>query len=245
LSLIAALAVLLPPLAPLARRYESLAALQFSVLALVVPALVTIGAPWARLRLGRPATALAEARARHPQLARAFGFVALDLLAIVLWRTPAAGNALQLHWWLALVEAAVLLPLGVGLWLECVDSPPLVPRSPRPQRAALAAIAMWTIWTVAYLVAMSRPGWYVAFHHSSTSLSAEADRQISSVVLWFFAAASFMPVIFVNLVAWLRSEEDPDTEMHRLLREEHRRAVAAPRSHQTPPPDSAGSAGRQ
>jgi cytochrome c oxidase assembly factor CtaG len=168
-------------------------------------------------------------------MVRAFVFVALDLLAIVLWRTPAAGNALQRHWWLALVEALVLLPLGIGLWLECVPSPPLEPRCPRPQRAALAAIAMWTFWIVAYLVAMSRTGWYTAFHHAGTTLSATADQQLSSVVLWFFAAASFMPVIFVNLIAWLRSEdEDPDTELHRLMREERRRAMPTPPSN--PPP---------
>jgi cytochrome c oxidase assembly factor CtaG len=231
LGAFAALVVLVPPLSVLARRYEALAALQFGVLAIAVPALLAVGAPWAQLGLSGQAQRLADARKRHPQLARALGFVGIDLVAIVLWRTPAGGDAVQRHPWMVLVQAVVLVPLGIGLWLEIVESPPLVPRSPRPYRAALAAVAMWVVWTMAYLVAMSHAAWYPAFHHVSTSLSAGADRQLSSVVLWFVAAASFMPVIFVNLVSWLRSEEeDADTELHQLIREERRRAVPAPPS---------------
>ena len=31
------------------------------------------------------------------------------------------------------------------------------------------------------------------------------------------AAAAFLPVIFANLVTWLRSDEDPDEALHRLV----------------------------
>ena len=44
-----------------------------------------------------------------------------------------------------------------------------------------------------------------------------------SAVLWFVAAASFVPVIFWNAVEWLRTEDDPDTELLALMRAERRR----------------------
>jgi hypothetical protein len=46
------------------------------------------------------------------------------------------------------------------------------------------------------------------------------------VVLWFAAAAAFIPVIFWNALTWLQSEEDPDTELQTLARAERRRGTA-------------------
>ena len=40
-----------PPLSPLARRYEFVEALQFAFFAIVIPALVVIGSPWSLLGL--------------------------------------------------------------------------------------------------------------------------------------------------------------------------------------------------
>ena len=48
---------------------------------------------------------------------------------------------------------------------------------------------------------------------STGGLSAAADQQIASAVLWFVAAAAFVPVIFWNALMWLKTDEDPDTEL--------------------------------
>jgi cytochrome c oxidase assembly factor CtaG len=221
---------ILPPAGTLAGRYEWVEALQFAIFAVVGPALVVTGAPWRTVRV-RPSTLdrLATGRRRHPELLRSLGFLGCDLALIVLWRTPAAVDALLSRRWLVGVEAASLLVVGAGLWLELVESPPLAPRSPYPRRAALAALAMWTIWTIAYVEAMSTAPWYQAFHHvAGSGLSASADHQLSAAVLWAVTAAAFMPVIFWNLVQWLRNEDDPDDELYRLLREERRRSAGVP-----------------
>jgi cytochrome c oxidase assembly factor CtaG len=222
------LLALVPPLSVLAGRYEWFDALRFSIFALVGPALVTVGAPWRALRLDPSLLSrLAAARRRHPEPMRSFGFLAADLVVIVAWRTPAAVDAASRQPLLVVVEAFCLVVAGIGLWLELVESPPLVPRATRPRRALLAALAMWTVWTLAYMVAMGRVSWYRGFHHlAGVGLSASADRQLSSVVLWAVAGATFMPVIFWNLVQWLRSEDDPDDELYRLLRDERRRTTA-------------------
>jgi len=239
-GLLLVVVVLVPPVSTLARHYLFVEALQFSTFALLVPALLVVGAPWRLLGLTvRPKAApsapgapgpvdrLASGRRRHPQLARGIGFLAADVACIAAWRTPAAVDAVTGHHWLVLVETVSLVAAGGGLWLECVESPPVLPRLARPSRALLAALAMWSVWTVAYMQGMSRHAWYRGFaHRAGAGLSASADRQLSTLVLWV-AALVFVPVVFWNLVQWLRSEEDPDEELTRLLREERRGAAPA------------------
>lgn len=227
------LATLAPPIGTLARRTEYAASLQFSLLALAVPALVTLGAPWGRLRLARTdgeaprvLDRVAHGRARHCGLPRSLLFIGTDLVAAVAWHTPAAVAACSRHGWLVIVEAVTLLAAGIGLWLELVSSTPLEPRSGHFRRAVLAAIAMWVFWILAYVAGLSTSGFYPNFHHATGGLSASADQQIGAMVLWFVAAAAFVPVVFWNALSWLQSEEDPDIELLHLTRAEQRRGTA-------------------
>jgi cytochrome c oxidase assembly factor CtaG len=247
---------LVPPLATEARRYEFAEAIQYSILGVVIPALVAIGAPWRRLGLasrggpvpgtdgaapaaGGPGAAsvagpgpvdrLAHGRRRHPEALRSACFFFLYLAGAILWRIPASVNALIRHPWLLAVEAVTLVVLGTGLWLELVESPPLVPRLSRPHRVALAAVSMWAIWVLAYLVGLSHASWYHAFtHHAGTGLSLSADQQLSTGMMWFISGCAFIPVVFWNLIQWLQSEEDPDEELHHLLRVERLRGRTGP-----------------
>ncbi|HTZ08253.1 MAG TPA: cytochrome c oxidase assembly protein [Acidimicrobiales bacterium] len=240
----AALAVLVPPVVTEARRLEVAQAAQFVVLAVAVPALVVLGAPWHRLGLasgpgtvgdgedstgpGRPRLldTVAGARRRHRGAGRALGFLAVEVAAVVGWRSKAAVDALAAHGWLVGVEALTLAVAGVGLWLELVVSPPLVPRLSRPMRIALAAVAMWTVWVTAYLVGLAHGQAYPAFHHAAgRGLSVFADQAVTTGVLWFGSLCAFVPVVFANLVQWLRAEEDPDEALHRLLHHERRRGA--------------------
>ena len=130
---------------------------------------------------------------------------------VVAWRTPGAVDALERDPWLLVAEAASLAVVGVAFWSELVESGPLIARSRRPFRAVMAAVAMWTVWTVAYLLGFSSSAWYPAFHHvAGHGLSTIADQQLSTGVLWFFAAVAFVPVVFRNLFVWLRAQDDAD-----------------------------------
>ena len=246
-----AVAVVVPPLFELARRYEVAEAVQFSVLAMAVPALIALGAPWGRMGLSHSAAAvgagsreagpvdqLAYARRRHPEFVRSALFLLAFMGSVVAWRTPAAVDAVSRgDPWLVAVEAATLVAVGLAFWLELVESPPLVPRSTRPVRAVMASLAMWTVWTVAYLVGFSSSSWYSGFHHTvGHGLSTAADQQLSTVVLWFVAAVVFMPVVFWNVLQWLRSEENPDVELHRLVTQTRRWPVATRSQPEDPNP---------
>jgi cytochrome c oxidase assembly factor CtaG len=232
---VVAVLALVPPLATEARRTEYAAALQFSLFAIAIPALVALGAPWRLLRLAgtdapsdrpRLADRLADHRRRHRELPWSLAFLAADLGVAIAWHAPGPVSALGAHGWLEVVEGATLLAFGLGLWLELVSSPPFEPRSGHLRRVVLAAFSMWAFWILAYVTGLSNRGFYHNFHHAAGALSAAADQQISSVVLWFAAAAAFIPVIFWNALTWLQSEEDPDTELQTLARAERRRGTA-------------------
>jgi cytochrome c oxidase assembly factor CtaG len=226
-ALVALLLALVPPVSGAARRIEYAQALQFALVAVVVPALVTASAPWRWLGLKglsapgsgmRWVDRLADQRRRRRELPRSLVFIAADIAVVVAWHTPVAVAAGARHGWLAPVEAATLLVFGVGLWLELISSPPLAPRSGHLRRAVLAALAMWALWTLAYVVGMSNHDFYSNFHHDPGGLSGAADQQIASAVLWLVSALAFVPVIFWNALMWLKTEDDPDTELIEVLR---------------------------
>ncbi len=243
LAVVLLVGALVPPLSTVARRVEVLEALQFALLAIGVPALVALGAPWRLLGvaagsagvadregvavLERPGVAdrAAAARRRHPELARSVAYLVVDVALVVAWRIPPSVDALARHGWLALLEALTLVTAGVGLWLELVESPPFSPRLARPKRIALAAVAMWTIWVTAYLVGLSHASVYPSYNHVvGRDLSVSADQALTTGVLWLTSLCAFIPVIFSNLVLWLRSDEDPDDALYRLLRDRRRGA---------------------
>jgi cytochrome c oxidase assembly factor CtaG len=246
LSLALMVAALVPPLSTEARRFDALEALQFSLLAVAIPALVALAAPWrwlglaaappvtadaegnAVVRWPRTADRMAAARRRHPEAVRSIVYLALETAAVVAWRVPAGVDALARHGWLSLIEAVTLVIPGTGLWLELVESPPFRPRLARPARIALAAVAMWTIWVTAYLVGLSHATVYRAYIHvPGRDLSVAADQAIATGVLWFVSLCAFVPVIFSNFMSWLRTDEDPDDALYRLVRD-GRRTVDLP-----------------
>jgi len=238
LAVLGLVAALVPPLSSEARRVEALEALQFALLGIGVPALVALSAPWRLLGLAgrrtgatdaegnavlerpRMADRAAATRRRHPRLARGLAPVALATSVFVAWRVPAIVDALARHGWLSLVEAVTLVGAGTGLWLELVESPPFAPRLTRPQRIAVAAIVMWTIWVTAYIVGMSHTSMYRAYAHvAGRDLSVSADQAFSTGILWLASLCAFLPLIFSNLMKWLRSDEDADAALYRLVRD--------------------------
>ena len=165
------LACLVPPLSGTARRFEYGEALQFSLLAVVAPVLVAIGAPWRRLGLARARRRRSAAPGR-PGRRPAASAPGAPLVPRLHRRRPRRGRRLARpgavddvseHGWLIPLEGVTLLVFGLGLWLELVPSPPLVPRSGYLRRAVLAALAMWTFWILAYVLGLSNHAFYPNF----------------------------------------------------------------------------------
>lgn len=232
-----------PPLFGLAKRYEFVQAIEFCSFAFCVPMLLTVGAPWKFLRLasnqGYAVTGTGDrvspqkvklidrlqlrrtiASSMNRVVVKGITFVVLELL----WRVAPVVDFVVAHPWLSIVESLSLVCAGVSLYTEIVDSPPLRPGVTRPFRIGVSAAAMWAVWVVAYLDGMSRNSWYGVFHHvAGRGLSLAADQQLSAGAIWLLSAAVFIPIVFWNLGHWLQSEEDPDDELVKLVREDKRR----------------------
>jgi len=208
-----------PPVGVLARRYDVAEAAQFGVLALLVPAALIACGSWPSRLSG-----WAHGRARHKSAWRSFGFLVVECGAVIVWRTPAAVDALIRHPWLIVGEALCLIGAGVLFGLEVVPSKPFLPRTSYPMRIGFETLAMWTSWILGYLLGLSHEVWFPALRHGHGSpLSLIADQQLAAGVLWFIPAIVYAPLIFASLVFWLKGSEDLDDEMHRLLRDERRR----------------------
>lgn len=228
-ALVAAATAFFPPVWSAAHSYEVAETVQFGLFAFAVPALVVVGRPWGRLggtadfgRFWHRLEALESGRRRHPYLWRSLAFAGADVGLVVLWRIPSLMDALARHRWLVGPEAVSLIVAGIGLWLELVPCAPLSPRLARPWRAVLAAVTMWAVWILAYAVGFAHVPWYRAFHHVGGLLGASMDQEIATGVMWFGAASAFIPVIFSDLVNWLKADEDPDAELRGLVRSARR-----------------------
>jgi cytochrome c oxidase assembly factor CtaG len=237
------LLALVPPVSSWASRYEFVQALQFALFCLIVPYLLVAGGPWRWLGLTsdepfqidsdgalvaphrlRRFDRVARSKMMHKGHGRAVVFVLLFMADVIFWRLSPVVDTLVHNSWLSIIESLCLVILGTLLWVELVVAPPFQPSAARPYRIGVSAVAMWTLWVMAYLMAMGQGSWYPAFHYTAGHWpSAWLDQLLTTGVIWFVSAGAFLPVIFSNLNQWLKSDEDPDDELHQLIRKDRTR----------------------
>ena len=120
------------------------------------------------------------------------------------------------HQALAVAEMASLLIAGVALWLEIVAAPPLRPRGQDLARAVITTFAMWLIWAIAYILGFANHGVFHAFSYvPGGPLSAVADQELATAVMWAVAAACFLPPIIIAGFSWLH-DDDVEQELNRV-----------------------------
>jgi len=148
----------------------------------------------------------------------------------ITWRLPVTVDATVRHPVLTVAEAATLIVAGCALWLELVQSPPLLPTISKPLRAALAALPMWTIWAVGYILGFSHAAWFTAFVHvPGHGLGTIADQEIAAFLLWAIPGLCFVPVVYVALITWLRDTADADDELREIQADRPRAEPGMPR----------------
>jgi len=205
-------ACLVPPVSVLAQRYLFVESIQFCVFAMIGPALIVLGAPWCIGRLpsgaARLVDRLAAGRRRRPPFVLALGYLTAWIVICLLWRLLPVLDALARHPALVVAEAITLCAAGIGLWLELVDSP-VEPRLARSQRGLIATLAMWSIWGVAYILGFAGHSVAPAYDAPGSHLAPVADQEITAFLMWAAAAASFIPVLVVALLAWVKDDAAP------------------------------------
>jgi cytochrome c oxidase assembly factor CtaG len=210
---------LVPPAGIYARRFVFAESLQFLLFAVVAPALLVLGAPWRQvIRVSRWPREVRRPAGPRRGVQRGAAVLLAFVALVIVWRLPVTVNALATVPGLALAEMVSLVGVGCALWLELVESPPLLPRLSRPQRAALAALAMWTIWILGYILGFSQVAWYTAYVHPG--LGTVIDQEIATGLMWGVPAVCFVPVVFVAALTWLKDTEDPDEELRAIVRTE-------------------------
>jgi len=237
------LTVLTPPLLALTSEYEFAQSTQFSLFAIVIPALIVVGAPWRWFNWAsleepivdndgrqvstvhpRPLDRWVRARSSSNGHYRSATLLLIFVGQSILWRSAPVVDALIRHPWLSIVESISLVLGGTLLWLELIESAPFRPTTARPYRIGVATGATWTIWVISYLGAMDQRSWYSGFRHlSGRMFSLAVDQQVATALMWLISACAFLPIIFSNLIRWLQSEEDPDEELYQLVRRERSR----------------------
>jgi cytochrome c oxidase assembly factor CtaG len=213
-----------PPLEPDARRYVLAEAIQFALVALAFPALLALASPvewlatrWDESRLARVSARRDTIRTARRGLTRLLARVVAFVAAVIVWRLPLAVDALARSPGLIAAEIATFAAVGVALYAELVQSPPLPPIVTAGQRIVPCAVSMWVIWILAYLVGFSHSVWYPAVHPTRPGLSVVADQELATGCLWLAAAAAFLPVIFTNLVRFLRGDDEVHDEVARIV----------------------------
>jgi cytochrome c oxidase assembly factor CtaG len=228
-ALLLVLLCVLPPAGTLARRYVFAESLQFVLFAVAIPALFVLGAPWRALGFAGRSVRDSRPGRRGFGSARGFGTLVAFIAAVIAWRLPVSVDALATVPGLVVAELATLGGVGSALWLELVESPPLLPRAPRPLRAFFAALAMWTIWILAYILGFSHVAWFTAY--SQPGLSPVADQEIATGIMWAVPALCFVPFWYATILTWLKDSEDPDEGLRELVSAEN-----PPRSGRWPRP---------
>lgn len=208
---------LVPPAETYARRYVFAESLQFLVFATVVPALLVLGAPWralgVRARDGRGLPG-------SPGFVRGGAILLVFVGTVIGWRLPASVDALATWPGFAVLEMVTLVAAGSALWLQLVESPPFLPRMPRPARAFCAAVPMWTIWIIGYILGFSQVAWFSAYARR-TGLGPVADQEITAGLMLAIPALCLVPVVYVNLMIWLKDTEDPEEELRAIVRSQN------------------------
>ncbi|MFI5063328.1 MAG: cytochrome c oxidase assembly protein [Streptosporangiales bacterium] len=216
-ALILVVVCLVPPVSTLAGRYVVAETAQFAVFAMIVPALLVLSGLSRLPGLAALAGRLASSHRRIPSFMRSLAVLAVFGLVAVFWRLPAVVDAVARHQALAVAEMASLLITGAALWLEIVAAPPVRPRGHELHRAVIATFAMWLTWAIAYILGFANHGVFHAFRYvPGGPLSAVADQELATAVMWAVAGACFLPVIITAGFSWLRDSDDVEQELNRV-----------------------------
>lgn len=224
LSLVVIVVAVTPPFLSDARRYVFVEAIQFALIALALPAFVALSAPltpliarWDEARVVKVLARREEIRRTRKGFARLLVLLLPYLAAIVAWRLPVSVDALAKSPVLVVAEIASFGIFGVAFWIELVHEPPLPPIVSAGQHVAPAAVAMWMVWILAYFVGFSHAVWFPSVHPRRPGFGVVADQELSSGLLWVAALATFLPVIGVNLIRFLRGDDEVQDEVDEIV----------------------------
>jgi cytochrome c oxidase assembly factor CtaG len=218
-GLLLGLLTLVSPVGYLSDVYIWVRALQLLLLALVVPGLIVLGAPWpAFAAVIRPRAAGRDRRGQDPvpswRRSRPVLAVVVANVVWLCWQLPGPFDAVHGNSLVAWAQHATCLLAGVVLWLQLIGSRPFSPAA-RPLRRLALVVGTVGVMTVLGMVLVFGsnvlyPVYANSAHHLMTVLD---DQQLSGAVLWMGSLLPLITVAVALLMRWLSEEDSVELEL--------------------------------
>lgn len=200
--------------------------IQHALLLTVAAPLIVLGAPW--MSIWRPlplelrrtvartvarSTMLAPLRALCRAVSSPLGAWMAFSVDLVIWHAPAAYD-LTLHSAVAhALEHLSFLLVGILLWAQVLDSPPLRLRLDPAHRVYYMTSALVVGWLLSLVLAFAPAPLYPAYAHLARrpgGISALTDQQLAAGVMLGPGSISMTLYVFIGLYRWLGQEDDAD-----------------------------------
>lgn len=219
---------------------------QHVMLMMIAAPLLVLGAPWLPMWKGLPLRArrrLGSWYVRSPgwRTARRAGrWVAAPLAAWVLfdaglcaWHVPVLYELTLRNQLVHELEHVSFLVLGVLLWIQLVDSPPLRARLGLAPGVAYVLASATVAWGLAIVLAFASSPLYATYANLPArpgGVSALGDQHLAAGIMWGPGSVPYALFVFVALYRWLAPEgERRDAEVLADLACKPDRDLAVPR----------------
>ena len=195
---------LLSPMGYLSDVYIWVRALQLLLIAVVGPALIVLGAPWAAFRLAPRSAQLAAGPARAGRGRSERGLARPGSCPASTTRRTAARCV-------ALVEHVSYVVAGLLFWFQMISSRPLAQRTSPIRRFALVVGTAAAFTVIGMVLVFGSGVFYPVYansaHHLTTVLD---DQQLSGAVLWMGILLPLMVAGVALLMEWFSNEESAE-----------------------------------
>jgi cytochrome c oxidase assembly factor CtaG len=196
--------------------------IQHVLLLTVAAPLIALGAPWMSiwrpLPLGfRRSAARAIARESWAAPLRAGARTLNRPLAaglafnvnLIVWHIPPIYDLTLRHLVIHALEHTLFLGLGILLWCQVIDSPPLKARLRLDLRAYYMVATATVSWVISLVLAFAPTPLYSVYAHIADrpgGISALADQQLAAGMMLGPGSLSITLFVFVALYRWLASD---------------------------------------
>jgi putative membrane protein len=215
---------------------------QHVMLMMVAAPLLVLAAPWLPIWKGLPLGTRRRLGSWYVHapgwrgVRRAARWLAAPLVAWILfnadlcaWHVPALYELTLHHQAVHELEHASFLMLGVVLWIQVRDSPPLHARLAASSGVLYVLTAATVAWALAVVLAFAPSPLYSAYAQLASrpgGLSALADQHLAAGIMWGPGSVPYAIFVFMALYRWLASEDEtPDAGGAHLTGEVERPAA--------------------
>ncbi len=209
--------------------------LQHVMLMVYAPPLIVLSAPWLVIYRGMPVSwrrklgrtfLVSEKTSPLRAIGNFFmrpvvGFILFNF-SMYFWHFPALLDLSERNSAVHYFSHFMFVASGMLLWIHLVDSPPIKPRI-TPEIKRIVPIFFTTVasWILAMILGfVSKPFYSVYQYIPGKTLSAMADQELASSILWVLCMEPFTYAAIANIKKWMSKEDDYDYQLSLLANDD-------------------------